>query len=116
MTSMAWGKAAANCLTRHGPWPWTARRRSPVTNDDVTKRCYNLQVTIPANTVQAGAYSLLAIIKLYSGIVLPNGVLSSEITWDLRRSRSWFSSPSELPGPAALPFRRGGRSHYADGA
>jgi hypothetical protein len=38
----------------------------PGTNDDVTKRCYNLQVTIPANTVQPGAYSLLAIIKLYS--------------------------------------------------
>jgi hypothetical protein len=37
----------------------------PGTNDDVTKRCYNLQVTIPANTVQPGAYSLLAIIKLY---------------------------------------------------
>jgi hypothetical protein len=35
------------------------------TNDDVTKRCYNLQVTIPGNTVQPGAYSLLAIIKLY---------------------------------------------------
>ena len=37
----------------------------PGTNDDVTKRCYNLQVTIPGNTVQPGAYSLLAIIKLY---------------------------------------------------
>jgi hypothetical protein len=39
----------------------------PGTNDDVTKRCYNLQVTIPGNTVQPGAYSLLAIIKLYRG-------------------------------------------------
>src|ERR1700722_17790924 len=39
----------------------------PGTNDDVTKRCYNLQATIPGNTVQPGAYSLLAIIKLYSG-------------------------------------------------
>jgi hypothetical protein len=39
----------------------------PSNNDDVTKRCYNLQVTIPANTVLPGAYSLLAIIKLYSG-------------------------------------------------
>jgi hypothetical protein len=39
----------------------------PGSNDDVTQRCYNLQVTIPANTVQVGAYSLLAVIKLYSG-------------------------------------------------
>jgi hypothetical protein len=39
----------------------------PGTTDDFTKRCYNLQVTIPANTVQPGAYSLLVIIKLYSG-------------------------------------------------
>ena len=38
----------------------------PGTNDDVTKRCYSLQVTIPSYTVQPGAYSLLAIIKLYS--------------------------------------------------
>ena len=37
----------------------------PGTNDNVTKRCYNLQVTIPAYTVQPGAHSLLAIIKLY---------------------------------------------------
>lgn len=44
----------------------------PGTNDDVTKRCYNLQVTIPANTVQPGAYSLLAIIKLYSGDCPPD--------------------------------------------
>jgi hypothetical protein len=41
------------------------------TNDDVPKRCYNLQVTIPGNTVQPGAYSLLAIIKLYSGVCPP---------------------------------------------
>ena len=39
----------------------------PGTNDDITKRCYNLQVTVPGNTVQPGAYSLLAIIKLYGG-------------------------------------------------
>ena len=37
----------------------------PGTNDDVTKRCYTLQVTVPANTVKVGAYSLLVIIKLY---------------------------------------------------
>jgi hypothetical protein len=27
----------------------------PGTNDDVTKRCYTLQVTVPANTVKVGA-------------------------------------------------------------
>jgi hypothetical protein len=39
----------------------------PGPNDDITQRCYNLQVTVPAGTVQVGAYSLLAVIKLYSG-------------------------------------------------
>ena len=39
----------------------------PGKNDDVTRRCYSVQVTVPPDTVQVGAYSLLAIIKLYSG-------------------------------------------------
>jgi hypothetical protein len=39
----------------------------PSPNDDVTKRCYSEEVIIPANTVKPGAYSLLAIIKLYGG-------------------------------------------------
>jgi hypothetical protein len=43
----------------------------PDPNDDVTKRCYNLQVTVPAGAVQLGAYSLLAIIKLYRGACPP---------------------------------------------
>jgi hypothetical protein len=57
-----------------GPLPNSTRAVSvdsvpavPGSNDDVSQRCYNLQVTIPADTVQVGAYSLLAVIKLYSG-------------------------------------------------
>jgi hypothetical protein len=52
-----------------------SRRRVPVESvpakpgedDDFTRRCYTLPVTIPANTVSVGAYSLLAVIKLLSG-------------------------------------------------
>jgi hypothetical protein len=36
-------------------------------NDDISKRCYTIQYTVPANTVQAGAYSLIAVITLLSG-------------------------------------------------
>jgi hypothetical protein len=60
--------------TSNGPLPNSTRtvavdsvKAVPGTNDDITRRCYNLQVTIPANTVHVGAYSLLAIIKLHSG-------------------------------------------------
>jgi hypothetical protein len=35
-------------------------------DDDFTRRCYTLPVTIPAGTVEVGAYSLLAIITLSS--------------------------------------------------
>jgi hypothetical protein len=64
--------------TSSGPLPNSTRTVSvdsvkavPGPNDDITKRCYNLQVTVPAGTVQVGAYSLLAIIKLYSGTCPP---------------------------------------------
>jgi hypothetical protein len=63
-----------------GPLPNSTRavqvdsaKAIPGTNDDATKRCYNLQVPIPGGTVQPGAYSLLAIIKLYSGDCPPSG-------------------------------------------
>lgn len=36
-------------------------------NDDVTRRCYTLSFTVPAKTVNKGAYSLLVIITLRSG-------------------------------------------------
>lgn len=36
-------------------------------NDDVTRRCYTLQFTVPPNTIGVGAYSLLAVITLLSG-------------------------------------------------
>lgn len=39
----------------------------PGKDDDFTRRCYTFQGTVPANTVGAGAYSLLAIITLRSG-------------------------------------------------
>jgi hypothetical protein len=37
------------------------------TDDDVTKRCYSYSFTVPANSIKAGAYSLLAVITLRSG-------------------------------------------------
>lgn len=37
------------------------------TNDDITRRCYTYSFTVPANSVKAGAYSLLAVITLRSG-------------------------------------------------
>ena len=36
-------------------------------DDDVTRRCYTLQFTVPPNTIGAGSYSLLAVITLLSG-------------------------------------------------
>jgi len=36
-------------------------------NDDISKRCYTIQYTVPANTVQPGAYSLIAVITLLTG-------------------------------------------------
>jgi hypothetical protein len=36
-------------------------------NDDISRRCYTFQGTVPAGTVQPGAYSLLAVITLLSG-------------------------------------------------
>ena len=36
-------------------------------NDDISKRCYTIQYTVPANTVKPGAYSLIAVITLLSG-------------------------------------------------
>jgi len=36
-------------------------------NDDISKRCYTKQYTVPANTVQPGVYSLTAVITLLSG-------------------------------------------------
>jgi hypothetical protein len=36
-------------------------------NDDISKRCYTTQYTVPANTVKPGAYSLIAVITLLSG-------------------------------------------------
>ena len=42
----------------------------PVTSgldDDVTRRCYTYPFTVPGNTIEPGAYSLLVIITLLSG-------------------------------------------------
>jgi hypothetical protein len=39
----------------------------PGKDDDFTKRCYSVRGTVAANTVAAGAYSLLAVITLLSG-------------------------------------------------
>ena len=45
----------------------TAKPVPDPNNDDISKRCYTLQYTVPANTVKPGAYSLLAVITLLSG-------------------------------------------------
>src|SRR5215471_3093754 len=45
----------------------TAKPIPDPNNDDISKRCYTLQYTVPANTVHPGAYSLLAVITLLSG-------------------------------------------------
>jgi hypothetical protein len=37
------------------------------TDDDITRRCYTYSFTVPAGTVKAGAYSLLAVITLRTG-------------------------------------------------
>jgi hypothetical protein len=56
-----------------GPLPLTAKvavdsvPAVPGQDDDFTRRCYTFQGTVPADTVGPGAYSLLAVITLYSG-------------------------------------------------
>ena len=45
----------------------TAKPIPDPNNDDISKRCYTLQYTVPANTVHPGAYSLLAVITLLRG-------------------------------------------------
>jgi hypothetical protein len=56
-----------------GPLPLTAKvdvdsaQPVPVGNDDVTRRCYTFQGTVPANHVKEGAYSLLVLITLRTG-------------------------------------------------
>jgi hypothetical protein len=57
-----------------GPLPNSTRRVPvesvkpvPGKDDDFTRRCYTKQVSIPANTVKKGAYSLLAVITLREG-------------------------------------------------
>jgi hypothetical protein len=48
------------------------------TNDDISKRCYTYQYTVPANTVRAGAYSLLGVITLRSGSCASPGPLEGD--------------------------------------
>jgi hypothetical protein len=62
-----------------GVAPTSGRLGSPVTvdvdsvqpvpdrNDDITRRCYTYQDRVPANSVGAGAYSLLVVITLRRG-------------------------------------------------
>jgi hypothetical protein len=47
-------------------------------NDDISKRCYTVQYTVPANTVTTGVYSLTAVITLLSGTCANPGSLQGD--------------------------------------